>query len=228
MVGRGNRGARVVGALTTAAVLSGSISACSYMFVNPPPSAEDRRPIVRCTSSNALPVADMLVGMLQVMRIAIASSATDADYAHSPIPREADIVIGVGLGVLFLSSSAVGLVETRKCREILAGSGGPDQRPWVRKPPSRPLSREQRKLEEAQEEAAVQARAAERARAARIDAGAPAQVDAGAPAEMDAGARAEIDAGPRVPVVVPAKPPARSAPPPARSAPAVRQRVDTE
>ena len=217
IVGRGSRRARVVVAVAAVAVLSGFLPGCSFMFVKPPPSPEERSPIVRCTSSSALPAVDIIVAMLQMMRTMIAVSATDADYAKSAIPREGDIFIGAGLSAVFLSSAVVGLAETKKCRELLADSGQLDRRPWVRQPlprlTVRPTSREQRRLEEAAEEAAVQARAAERARAARVDAGAPPEMDAGAPPEMDA--------GPEAPVVVPARPPERSAP-------AVRQRADPE
>jgi hypothetical protein len=219
IVGRGSSLARVVGAVTMVAVLSGSMAGCSFIFVKPPPPPEERSPIVRCTSSSALPAVDIIVGMLQIMRTMIAFSATDADYARSAIPRQADIFIGAGLTAVFLSSAVVGLSETKKCRELLADSGQLDRRPWVRQPlprlTVRPISREQRKLEEAQEEAAVQARAAERARAARLEASRAANADAGAPAEMDAGP--EVQA----PVVVPAPPPERSVPP-------VRQRADPE
>jgi hypothetical protein len=226
MVGRRSRPSRLV-AVAAAVVLSGLVPGCSFMFVKPPPPPEERSPIVRCTSSNALPVVDLLVGMLQIMRTMIAVSATDADYTKSAIPREGDIAIGVGLSAVFLSSAVVGMRETGKCREILGDSRAPDRRPWVRQPlprlTVRPSSREQRQREEAEEEAAVQARAAQRARAARVDASRAARVDAGAPSAMDAGAPAEVDAGPevQVPVVVPEKPAVRIAPP-------VRRRADPE
>src|SRR4051794_4277851 len=150
MGGRGRRARRVLVAATMAALLSGSTPGCSLMFVRPPPGPEDLTPIVRCTSSDALPVVDVLVGMLQVMRTLVAFSATDADYAHAAIPREGDIIIGVGLSALFLTSSVVGFRETHQCRDLRGKSIESDPRPWVRNslPRStvRPPSRAQRKL----------------------------------------------------------------------------------
>lgn len=204
MIGRGSRPARVV-AVVTAATLAASTAGCSFLFVDPPPPLEDRPPIIHCTSSDILPVVDMLITAAQVMRTALALWASDAEYKTSAIPREADVGIGIGLSALFLSSSVVGFRETSKCREMRATPEEPDGRPRVRGSRPRltvgapPLPRRQ---EEDAEERAVRVRAAEMARAERARA-----------ERADAGSPAEPDAGPTVPV-------------PPR--PAARQRTDAE
>lgn len=167
-----------------AVVLSGSMSGCSFLFVNPAPPPEDWSPIVRCTSSDALPIVDALVTGLQVLRTALVVSASDAEYAHSAIPREVDITIGVGLSALFLSSSLVGFRTTSKCREVLANREDPDRAPpRTRRPPPHlivgppPLSQQKRE-------------------------------EVGA----DAGSPSEVDAGTALPAVAPDKTPERGPP----------------
>jgi hypothetical protein len=192
MVDRGHQGRRFPGrsgqiALTFVliAILVCPQAGCSFLFVQRPPSAaEGHRGVAGgCTSSSVAPVLDGLVTALQVVRTVAAAGATDAQYMGAPISRGADISIGFALTMLFGASAIAGFTWTADCREALGEDTSPASRPGPRKPgwTLGPPSPSQRKLEEQQEEAAVQARSAERARAAREAAQGSAGADAGAP-----------------------------------------------
>jgi hypothetical protein len=213
----GSRKARPIVTLALLAALVGPATGCSLLFVKPPAPPEERGEIVRCTSSAAAPVIDMIIASLQVVRTLIAFSATDEAYAHAAIPRPVDIGLGIGLSGLFAVSSGYGFSKTNACREAVE-QGSYYQRPRPRpragrQPPGwrlGPPPPSQQKLEEQEEEAAVRARMVERARAA-----APEQ----AGSSPDAGAAPDASATPEPSVT--AKPPERWTPP-------VRQRTDTE
>jgi hypothetical protein len=181
------RPARTALTLVLIGTLLGPPAGCSFLFVQAP-SPESHRGVRACTSSNAAPVIDLLIGGFQLVRTLSALGATDAQYANAPISRDADITFGIGLLTLFTGSAIAGFNWTSQCRE-----GGEDSTPASRPGPrvSRqqpgwklgPPPAAQRKVEEQEEEAAVQARTAARARAAREAAQAPSAPDAGSPAD---------------------------------------------
>jgi hypothetical protein len=188
------------------AALLGQTTGCSILFVKGPPPEGMRGPNFHCTESNVAPLIDMMIASWQTVRIALALSASDADYRNSQLSRSDDVALGASLLALFAASSIIGFHQTSSCREALMGDDDPRPRPRPRRGASRqppswklgPPPPSQEKLDEEEEERAVRARTAERARAAR-EAGGP---DGGAPADDE-------------PAVVPAKLP----PPPRRADP---------
>ena len=123
MIDRKRRRALVV---LAAALVSGTTASCSLVFVTPPPPTEERGAIVHCTSSDALPVVDLLVTAVQLVRILFALQRTDADYANATISREPDLLLGASLLVAFAASSGYGFVQTSQCRAVLAQDYDPD------------------------------------------------------------------------------------------------------
>lgn len=121
-----------------AAVLVGATPSCSLLFVSPPPaSPEDLSPIVRCTSSDALPIVDMLLTGAVAAPAVFAAAGTDAEYAGGVFPRDLDIIVGAGLTALFFVSTVMGFRDTSKCRELMANSDEPDRNPRLRRSPPR-------------------------------------------------------------------------------------------
>jgi hypothetical protein len=161
--------ARAALTLVLIAALAGPQAGCSFLFVQKPPPEESRRGsgrVVDCTSSNAAPVIDGLVMGFQMVRTALALSASDAQYAGAPISREADITFGISLTALFAASMIAGFGWTSDCRDAMAEESYPAGRPARPGAGSNPAWRTyQRRQEDQEEEAAVQSRAAERARA---------------------------------------------------------------
>jgi hypothetical protein len=188
--GRRARGglARTALSLVLIAALVGPQAGCSFLFVQrPPPEEGRRRGEVNCTTSNVAPVIDMLVAGFQIVRTGLALSATEAQYRGAAISRDEDITLGVSLTALFAASMIAGFGMTSDCREAMGEDSYPASRPGPRPgASSRPASRigpppsSQRKQEDQEEEAAVQARSAERARAEAAQAGAAAAAAAAA------------------------------------------------
>jgi len=96
---------------------------CSYAFVRPPRAAN---PVTRtpaaangCTSNYVAPVLDGIFAGYQTVRTFAAIKASDSVYVKSPISREADIGIGVGLAVLGLASSIYGQRHVGECRKLV-------------------------------------------------------------------------------------------------------------
>src|SRR5262245_56755258 len=185
--GRPARGGLASTTLTLALIAALAVpqAGCSFVFVERPPPVESRRRgEVDCTTSNVPPVLDMLVAGWQIVRTGLALSATDAQYSGAPFSRDTDIILGVSLTGLFVTSMIVGFGRTSDCRDAMAEDSYPGSRPALRPPPPR----SQRKQEEREEEAAVEARSAEQAReAARAGAAAGAAARAApAPAKAPA------------------------------------------
>jgi hypothetical protein len=209
-VDRGDEGRRLRGgpartALTflLIAALAGPQAGCSFLFVQRPPPTENRHrgTVVDCTSSTVAPVIDGLVMGFQMVRTVLALGATDAQYQGAPISRDADITFGVVLTGLFATSMIAGFGWTSECRDAMAEESYPASRPARPGAGSNPALRTyQRRKEDQEEEAAVQARSAERARAEAAEAAAAAEAASHA--------------------ATPAAPPAK--------APAVPQNKDTE
>ena len=120
---------RALVVVLAAALVSGTTADCSVVFITPPPPTEERGAIVHCTSSDALPIVDLLVAGLQLVRVLFALQRTDADYANATISREPDLLLGASTLVAFGASSGYGFFQTSKCREVLAQDYDPDPRP---------------------------------------------------------------------------------------------------
>ena len=76
---------------------------------------------VECTSSKAAPIVDTVIGAIQAVRVVAAIAVDDSVYADSPISREADIALGLGLGAAFIGSAAYGYHVTSQCRALKLG-----------------------------------------------------------------------------------------------------------
>jgi len=160
------------------------------MFVDGPQPVDQRGVYAPpCTTSNAWPVVDTLWTANFLLNLAVFGSMSDEDLQRRNISRDTAVGLNVGLAALALSSAIAGFNRVGECREQvgeLSGRGAYSRPQRFIAPP-----RATRRQEEAEEEAAVQARM--RARSAQ-----PAAAD-----ETDEGA----------PAVAPA-PPAPAAPPP--------------
>lgn len=136
---------------------------CSLVFVRPPRPGGGTGP-AGCTTSKVAPVLDTAFAGWQAVRIIFAATASEDSYKGAALTREADLLIGVLLGVVGASSAIYGFRAVDECR----GSGEYANPYGPRAPGAR--TSQQRAAEEAAEEAAVQARlkarAAEAAKAA--------------------------------------------------------------
>lgn len=102
-------------------------SACSLIFVKPPPSntgqivASSRK---ECTKSKLAPILDTLFTGLEVVRTVYALDADDSVYASpdQPLSRESDVALGIGFTTLFLGSAIYGYWATARCE----GGGSSD------------------------------------------------------------------------------------------------------
>jgi pyruvate/2-oxoglutarate dehydrogenase complex dihydrolipoamide acyltransferase (E2) component len=188
-----------VGALLLCLVVFGN--GCSMLFVKPPGRSSGGS---GCTTSKAPPVLDTMFAGWQMVRIGIAAGASEETYRGAALTREADILLGVLLGIVGASSAVYGFRTVEECR-----SSGEYARPYApARAPAR--TRQQQKADEAAEEAAVQARLRARAAAA-----------AKAAQEEEADDDAD-DAAPSVTPAAAQQPGAPSAPP------AVKQQRDRE
>jgi len=111
---------------TIVAVLSAWLvtgAGCSLMFTVPVPPVEERGPIVHCTESTWAPVLDLVGVGLSVARTVVAFSASEKDYANSLLSRNVNIMVGIGLGASFATSSMIGFRSTAECRQVRARPG---------------------------------------------------------------------------------------------------------
>jgi hypothetical protein len=161
---------------------------CSLLFVKPArPGARGAGP-GGCTTSKVAPVLDTVFASWQAVRIGIAATASEDAYRGAALSREADMLIGVLLGIVGASSAIYGFNAVDECR----GSGEYVSPYAPRGAPS--PTRQQQKADEAAEEAAVRARAkAKAAEAAKAGEGEEAE-DAEAPSVTPA-PTARPDAG---------------------------------
>ena len=137
------------------------VGGCSAFFVRAPIKvAEGRYDARRCTTNQLAPVADVMIGALQVIRTVLALQASDASYKGASLDRGADVAIGGLLAATFTGSAIYGFATTAECRELRGNV--PTATP-------RPTKRElnyQRRADEAAEEAAVQTQLRAKANAA--------------------------------------------------------------
>jgi hypothetical protein len=157
------------------------LGGCSAFFVRAPIQvAEGRYDARGCTTNQLAPVADVMIGALQIVRTVLALQASDASYNGAALDRGADVAIGGLLAATFTGSAIYGFATTAECRKLRGNVPAPTQRP-------RPTKQElnyQRRADEAAEEAAVQARL-------RAKAAAAAAPTADGGATSDAGVRAD-------------------------------------
>lgn len=108
-----------IGSIVVAASLTCSLSGCSYLFVSGPGDWSPERPPQQkpdCTTTPVMPLIDGIITGIQGVRTILAISLDDRDYVDSPLSREADIGLGLGLGVLFLASTITGANRISDCK----------------------------------------------------------------------------------------------------------------
>jgi len=130
-------------ATALALVMLAGAPGCSYAFVRGPSAAgevtRDERGVVRpaCTTSNALPVVDTVLGVplvgVGVMGFLIGASGY-CNGGWCALTTGTSLAIGVlasGLGTTFLASAVTGYGRTADCREVqeaLPGGSLPNAR----------------------------------------------------------------------------------------------------
>jgi hypothetical protein len=135
-----------------ASVLLVTLGGCSFVFVDAPPAQHKKLPYFSCTSSNALPVLDLVLGGL------IGLAAVEAVRNESSGSTfEGDAWVGVAEAAAFAASGLYGLSKTSACREAqgelmtrlntpggygpgfggppAAAPPGPPNDPWLNPPP---------------------------------------------------------------------------------------------
>ena len=101
-----------------ALVLACSTCGCSLLFTNGPdsdttPPADKTPP--DCSTSRIPPIADTALGTFQAVRTGLAIGASDSVYDDSPMSREVDIGLGVGLIAVYAASAVYGFHTTAAC-----------------------------------------------------------------------------------------------------------------
>jgi hypothetical protein len=111
---------------------------CSLLFTTgPEPEAPTAAIPPDCSTSRVPPVVDTALAGYSVVRTGLAIGAADSVYVDSPISREVDIGLGIGLTSLFALSAIHGFSATGACDR--ARRGWPDQR--SARPVSAPVRR---------------------------------------------------------------------------------------
>jgi hypothetical protein len=106
--------------VTTALVLACAFSTlgCSLLFTNgpdteaPPSAAKEPRD---CSTSRIPPIADTTLATFQAVRTGLAIGASDSVYDDSPMSREVDIGLGIGLVAAYAGSAIYGFYNTAAC-----------------------------------------------------------------------------------------------------------------
>jgi hypothetical protein len=100
--------------VTLVAAASLGAGGCSFIFVDGPPTQHKKMPYFDCTSSNALPVIDVVIAGAEGLAAASAL-ASRSQYDSSYVTSEA--VTQLGVAALFAASGISGLSKTSSCRE---------------------------------------------------------------------------------------------------------------
>jgi hypothetical protein len=95
------------------------LGGCSLLFVDGPPKTYQPSWQIQCTTSNALPVIDVLLAGFQAYRTGAALSRSDSDYRGAAISRSADITAGVTLFALTAISAGVGFSRVSDCKAAI-------------------------------------------------------------------------------------------------------------
>ena len=108
----------IVGALLFAA----SNASCSLVLVDGPPPPRPLAGQIECTTGRVAPIVDTVVAITQVLRIAYAGIASDAEYDELglKISRGWDVATGAALLGLFGTSAVVGYSRVSDCRKAKA------------------------------------------------------------------------------------------------------------
>jgi hypothetical protein len=101
-----------------AIVFACSTFGCSLLFTNgpnteAPPSAAKEPP--DCSTSRIPPIADTTLATFQAVRTGLAIGASDSIYDDSPMSREVDIGLGIGLVAAYAGSAIYGFYNTAAC-----------------------------------------------------------------------------------------------------------------
>jgi hypothetical protein len=97
-----------------------ALGGCSLMLTSGPPSTVQQSASdepIKCSTSKLPPILDTVFAAGQLGRIALAAAADERDYRKSPISQEADILLGVVFGGLFIVSAVHGYSATSDCSE---------------------------------------------------------------------------------------------------------------
>ena len=86
-------------------------SGCGFIFTHGPPTGHEQLEYIPCTESDAGPVLDIVWGGLNVVGALIIASEPDA-YENP----EANVVVGLGWGILSSFSAASGFKKSSACK----------------------------------------------------------------------------------------------------------------
>jgi hypothetical protein len=89
--------------------------ACSYAFVDGPPTAHRQMNYFTCTTSNTLPTTDVVLGGL-LAADAIAIGTTAASQSEQGV-KLSGVLFSAGMAALFAASAYSGYGKTSECRE---------------------------------------------------------------------------------------------------------------
>ena len=93
--------------------------ACSFVFVEGPPPPERRLGLVKCSTSSAAPVLDLVVVALQVVGFFRAATGNEVEYrSDTGFSRETGIWLSLGFGTLYTSSAIWGFNTVGACRDV--------------------------------------------------------------------------------------------------------------
>jgi hypothetical protein len=98
-----------------ASLLATGGGACSYAFVDGPPTAHRQMNYFTCTTGNTLPTTDVVLGGLFAVD-AITIGATAASQSEQGV-KLSGVLVSAGMAALFAASAYSGYGKTSECRE---------------------------------------------------------------------------------------------------------------
>jgi hypothetical protein len=96
----------------SALLVSALLCGCSFAFVDGPPKVHKQLPYFECSSSNAWPTIDLVLGGIY----GIESAAFFSGSASASNPNAGGAVIA-GMAALFIASAVSGYEKTSSCRD---------------------------------------------------------------------------------------------------------------
>jgi hypothetical protein len=96
----------------SAILLSAVFGGCSFAFVDGPPKVHKQLPYFECTSSNAWPTVDLVLGGIYGVESAVVLS--NNSFASESKTQAA---LAVGVAALFISSAVYGYEKASSCRD---------------------------------------------------------------------------------------------------------------
>jgi hypothetical protein len=107
--------------LLCAGVAMGTSSGCSFLFVDGPPDNARKMRSFSCTTSNALPTTDVVLGSLMVIdAIGIAADPTYSSSGSGSGTNYGPAIGAAAVAAAFATSAAVGYKRTSECRDATA------------------------------------------------------------------------------------------------------------